>query len=506
MIDWAGGPFSISVRPHSHLAGVESEVTGYEDLMQSGQMLAGRYRLDGPIASGGMGDVWRATDAVLGRTVAIKVLRADQSAGPSFGARFRAEARTLAALHHPGVVEVYDYGEISSNPGAPEIAYLVMAFIDGEPLSDRLARFGRLSPAATMSMVAQTADALHAAHSAGIVHRDVKPGNVLINGEGRVVLVDFGIAHTAATEGMTGVRDIVGTARYMAPEQALKRPLAPATDVYSLGILAYECLAGTPPFSGNDAVAVALAHVQDMPPPLPADVPAAVGEIVMTAMAKDPALRFATAAAMAAAARHAADSGTATIPIGRATLADGAITRSLPPVLPPTTAVDRPVDASVLPRSRSRRGVLAAVASLAVVGVAIAAVLAAAHPGTPSTGPSVRPPSSPSVGSGSPARHGGGSSPGRQSPGRDKSGKPTASSTTSPAPAPSTAPPRSGSPTGGSPPSAAPSAPAGGGDPSGGGGTGSGGGPGDGGPGGGGPGGGGPGGGATATPPPSATG
>ena len=476
--------------------------------MQSGQMLASRYRLDGPIASGGMGDVWRATDTVLGRTVAIKVLRADRSADPSFDARFRAEARTLAALHHPGVVEVYDYGEISSNPGAPEIAYLVMAFIDGEPLSHQLARLGRLSAAATMSMVAQTADALHAAHVAGIVHRDVKPGNVLINGEGRVVLVDFGIAHTAATEGLTGVRDIVGTARYMAPEQAMKRTLAPATDVYSLGTLAYECLAGAPPFSGNDAVAVALAHVQDVPPPLPADVPAAAREIVMTAMAKDPARRFATAAVMAAAARHAADSGTATIPTGRATPPDGAATRPLPPVLRPTTAVGWPVDASVRPRSRSRRGVLAAVASLALVGIALAAVLAAAHPGTPSTGPSVRPPSSPSVGPARTGSHGTGGSGGSggnaatgQTPGAGKSGKPKASSTTSPAP--STAPPQTGPPTGGPPPSAAPSPPTGGGDPTGGGGAGSGGG---GAGSGGGPGGGPGGGGSTATPPPSASG
>jgi serine/threonine-protein kinase len=467
--------------------------------MQSGQMLAGRYRLDGPIASGGMGDVWRATDTVLGRTVAIKVLRADQSADPSFGARFRAEARTLAALHHPGVVEVYDYGEISANLGAPEIAYLVMAFIDGEPLSHRLARLGRLSAAATMSVVAQTADALHAAHTAGIVHRDVKPGNVLIDGEGRVVLVDFGIAHTAATQGLTGVRDIVGTARYMAPEQAMKRPLAPATDVYSLGTLAYECLAGAPPFSGNDAVAVALAHVQDMPPPLPADVPPAAREIVMTALAKDPARRFATAAAMAAAARQAAGSRTATIPMGRATPADGATTRSLAPVLPAATAVGRPADTAVRPRSRSRsrRGVLAAVASLSLVGIAIAAVLAAAHPATPSTGPSVRPPSSPSVASEGAVSHGNGGSGGNattgHAPGGGKSEKPKASSTTSPAPAPSTAPPQSGPPNGGPPPSAAPSPSNGGGTGSGGSGTGS---------GGGGPGGGG----STPTPPPSATG
>lgn len=232
--------------------------------MHPGQTLADRYRLDEPIASGGMGEVWRATDGVLGRTVAVKILRADRSVDASFGTRFRAEARTLAALHHPGVVDVYDYGEISSGPGAPQMAFLVMAYVDGEPLSHRLATSGRMSAPETMSIVAQTADALHAAHVGGIVHRDVKPGNILIDDGGRAILVDFGIAHTADTDGLTGVRDVLGTARYMAPEQATKRPLTPATDVYALGALAYECLSGAPPFPGNDVIAVAMAHVYDL--------------------------------------------------------------------------------------------------------------------------------------------------------------------------------------------------------------------------------------------------
>src|SRR5215468_11250799 len=150
-----------------------------------------------------MGEVWRATDSVLGRAVAVKILRADLSADASFGLRFRAEAHALATVHHPGVVDVYDYGELASVGGSTELAYLVMAYVKGEPLSRRLADAGRVEPAAAMSIVAQVADALHATHMAGIVHRDVKPDNIVIDESGQAVLVDFGIAHTPATEGLT---------------------------------------------------------------------------------------------------------------------------------------------------------------------------------------------------------------------------------------------------------------------------------------------------------------
>jgi eukaryotic-like serine/threonine-protein kinase len=447
--------------------------------MHSGQTLAGRYRLDEPIATGGMGEVWRATDGVLGRTVAVKILRADQSADASFGARFRAEARMLATLHHPGVVDIYDYGEISSGPGSPEVAYLVMAFVDGEPLSHRLDTSGRLSPAATMSIVAQTADALHAAHTTGIVHRDVKPGNVLIDAHSRAILVDFGIAHTADTDGLTGVRDVLGTARYMAPEQATKRTLTPATDVYALGTLAYECLAGTPPFPGNDVIAVAMAHVYEEPPDLPADVPVAVRDVVMTAMAKDPTQRFPTAAAMATAARRAAGPRTAAIPAAAMVPANVTTARFTPSGQTPANGIALPA-APVPPKRRPKRGIIAAVASLAIVGIAIAVVLAAFHPGTSGTTPPPQPTSTAPAGagpgpSGVPRTSGanGRPTPSGQSSGAGHSGKPGATTTTKKptAPAPSTTPPSTGSPTGGTAPSAAPSPSSGGGDTSGGGGT-----------------------------------
>ncbi len=464
--------------------------------MHPGQTLANRYRLDEPIATGGMGEVWRATDAVLGRTVAVKILRADRSVDASFGARFRAEARTLATLHHPGVVDVYDYGEISSGPGAPQMAYLVMAYVDGEPLSHRLTTSGRLSAPATMSIVAQTADALHAAHNAGIVHRDVKPGNILIDATDRVILVDFGIAHTADTDGLTGVRDVLGTARYMAPEQATKRPLTPATDVYALGALAYECLAGTPPFPGNDVIAVAMAHVYDEPPALPADVPAAARDVVMTALAKDPGSRYPTGAAMATAARRAASPRAAASPAGAMPPSTTTTARFAPTGPLPATGIARPAFPSVPPKGRSKRGVVAAVAGLAVVGVAIGVLLAAFHPGVSATTPPGQRTSTGSAGtsvgpgqSRSPGQSGanGRTSPSHQSSGAGHSGKPGGTSATSkaPAPAPSTAPPQTGTPTGGGGPSAAPS-PTGGGTSGGGTGGGAGGG--------------------TPTPPPSTTG
>jgi eukaryotic-like serine/threonine-protein kinase len=366
--------------------------------MDAGQVLSGRYRLDSPIATGGMGEVWRATDRVLDRPVAVKVLRADLSSDATFGARFRAEARTLATVHDPGVVAVYDYGEYAER-GATELAYLVMAYVDGFPLSRRIAEDGRLTPDETMTIVAQVADALEAAHSVGIVHRDVKPDNVLIGSSGHAVLVDFGIAHTLATEGLTGVRDVVGTALYMAPEQAIKSPVTPATDVYALGALAYHCLAGQPPFVGDNALSVAMAHVQADVPPLPADVPPAVRDVVMTAMAKDPGLRFPTAAAMAAAARSAG-SGSATAVIGgvgsagtTARFAPAAVPVSPVPYSPrPYSAPDayaQPTTFAPVQRRRHTGRIAAVVLALAGVGAAVAALLAMTSPNAGGNSPSV---------------------------------------------------------------------------------------------------------------------
>src|SRR5689334_885399 len=267
-----------------------------------GDMLGDRYRLDVFVATGGMGQVWRATDVVLSRTVAVKVLLPQLLTDPGFEARFRAEARIIAALRHAGVVNVYDYGESTDDAGR-RVLYLVMAFVEGESLSQKLERAGRLSVAETMSVVAQAADALQAAHDGGIVHRDVKPGNLLVQDDGTVTLVDFGVARASTVTSVTTGNAVPGTALYMAPEQASGQQVTGATDIYALGAVAYHCLAGYPPFNGTNPIEIALRHLQDEPPPLPDDVPPDAQQFVLQAMAKDPAARFESGAAMAAAAR-----------------------------------------------------------------------------------------------------------------------------------------------------------------------------------------------------------
>ncbi|BCY13701.1 serine/threonine-protein kinase [Actinoplanes sp. L3-i22] len=266
---------------------------------EPGETLNGRYRLDNLIATGGMGQVWQATDTVLGRPVAVKTLLVERSGDPSFQQRFEHEARAMAALRHPGVAAVHDYGTTGDG------SYLVMARIDGVPLDLRIAELGRLAPDVTMTLVAQVAAALQAVHRAGIVHRDVTPGNLILEPDGNVVLVDFGVARSALSVTLTGARNVIGTASYMAPEQVAKQTVGPPADLYALGAVAYHCLAGHPPFEGGDAVSIALRHVTDEPPPLPADVPSPVRALVARALSKDPADRHPSAAAMASAAAGA---------------------------------------------------------------------------------------------------------------------------------------------------------------------------------------------------------
>jgi eukaryotic-like serine/threonine-protein kinase len=273
-------------------------------VLSAGYLLGNRYRLDERIATGGMGDVWRGTDVVLGRVVAVKVLKAAMLSDPEFAARFYGEARMMASFRHPGVVEVYDYASADQTDGE-RVAYLVMAYVEGEPLSNRV-REGPLSVVETMSIVAQAADALHAAHQVGVVHRDVKPGNLIVKPSGAVILVDFGVARSTAVTSVTQVNAIVGTALYMAPEQVAKGRVSAATDIYALGAVAYHCIAGVPPFDGDNALQVAMRHLDDQPEPLPSHVPPPVRELIARAMAKQPADRFETAAEFAEAAFAAA--------------------------------------------------------------------------------------------------------------------------------------------------------------------------------------------------------
>ena len=295
-------------------------------MIAPGTLLGGRYRLEERIASGGMGDVWRGVDDVLGRTVAVKVLLPSLLEEPGFSERFRVEARTMASVNHPGVVDIYDYG---SDPAVG--AYLVMEYVEGDALSRTLAKVGRLTPARTMALVAQAAEALHAAHEKGIVHRDVKPGNLLVRPNGTLVLTDFGIARSAGAAQLTAAGAVLGTASYISPEQAMGGQATPMSDIYSLGIVAYQCLAGRRPFEGGSALEIAMRHVREVPPPLPPDIPPNVCAIVERAMAKDPAARWPTAAAFAAVARRAAAE------LAAAARASGTPTRVGLPLQGPTT-------------------------------------------------------------------------------------------------------------------------------------------------------------------------
>jgi eukaryotic-like serine/threonine-protein kinase len=249
--------------------------------------LAGRYRLCRWLADGGIGQVWQAVDELLARPVAVKLLHDQYAEDPAFVGRFRAEARHAASVSHPGITRIFDYGEASTADGAAPTAFLVMELVEGESLSALLAHEGRLGLGPSLDIVGQAAMALGAAHRAGLVHRDVKPGNLLVRADGVVKVTDFGVSSPTGQEACDHGDAMLGTAGYLSPEQAAGWPVTPASDVYALGVVAYECLAGRPPFTGDHPIAVALAHLLKVPPPLPDDVPSAVGSLVGQAMAKE---------------------------------------------------------------------------------------------------------------------------------------------------------------------------------------------------------------------------
>ncbi|GAA1512884.1 serine/threonine-protein kinase [Nocardioides humi] len=266
---------------------------------------AGRYRLDSMIATGGMGVVWRGTDTRLSRPVAVKVLKPEYADDATFRSRFEGEARSAAALHHPGIAGVYDYGAGEDGDDLPP--YLVMELVDGQPLSTLLSNArasGRtLDTGVVQDLMAQAADALGVAHRAGIVHRDVKPANLLVTSDRTVKITDFGIARALDSVALTRTGSVMGTPQYLSPEQARGNPSTPASDVYSLGVVAFECLAGRRPFEAETPVATALAHLQQPVPQLPPSVPGPLAAVVRRALAKDPAERYADGAAFAAALR-----------------------------------------------------------------------------------------------------------------------------------------------------------------------------------------------------------
>ncbi|MCR8670493.1 protein kinase [Agrococcus sp. HG114] len=351
----------------------------------SGLTFGGRYQLTSRIAIGGMGEVWQATDQVIGRTVALKILKDEYMGDPGFLERFRAEARHAALVNHEGIANVFDYGEEEGS------AFLVMELVPGEPLSAILDRDRTLSADKVLDIVAQTSAALHAAHQAGLVHRDIKPGNLLITPEGRVKITDFGIARIADQVPLTATGQVMGTVQYLSPEQASGQQAAPSTDIYSLGIVAYEALAGRRPFTGESQVAIAMAHINDAPPDLPGTVPEPVRNLVLSCIAKTPADRPTSAAHLSRAAtmlRRGDIAGAAAIVPGIASTDSfatidsptQAATRVITTQSSPATAA-LPVTRSTTPvRERDRRNpwiwpVVILAILLVAAGVAIALML-----------------------------------------------------------------------------------------------------------------------------------
>lgn len=308
----------------------------------SSTVLGGRYALTDRIAIGGMGEVWKAKDRVLGRIVAVKILKEEYNGDPNFLQRFRAEARHTALLNHPGVANVFDYGEEEGS------AFLVMELVPGEPLSNIIERQKTLAPDTVLNYIGQTARALAAAHAQGLVHRDVKPGNLIITPDNRVKVTDFGIARLADQVPLTATGQVMGTAQYLAPEQATGQTATGSSDIYSLGIIGYECLAGRRPFTGESQIAIALAQVNDPPPPLKDSVPETVRALLMSMLAKDPKDRPATAGALATAVdairRGDEDAAVAAVPGMRPflDLPDDDATQAFEPVRDePTQVLDR---------------------------------------------------------------------------------------------------------------------------------------------------------------------
>ncbi|MFI5778454.1 Stk1 family PASTA domain-containing Ser/Thr kinase [Nocardia sp. NPDC051570] len=271
--------------------------------MTTPKNLSSRYELGEIIGFGGMSEVHRARDLRLGRDVAIKVLRADLARDPTFYLRFKREAQNAAALNHPAIVAVYDTGEAEVDGGP--LPYIVMEYVDGDTLRDLVRGKGPLPPRRAMEIIADVCAALDFSHKNGIVHRDMKPANIMINRQGAVKVMDFGIARAIADSSnpMTQTAAVIGTAQYLSPEQARGEQVDARSDVYSVGCVLYEILTGEPPFTGDSPIAVAYQHVRE-DPQLPSHVhpgvPRELDSVILKAMSKNPANRYQTAAEMRA--------------------------------------------------------------------------------------------------------------------------------------------------------------------------------------------------------------
>ncbi len=257
--------------------------------MQSGTTLGGRYVLRSLLAVGGMGEVWRGVDSELDRPVAVKVLKEEAQSNETFLKRFRNEAQNAAGLVHPHIAQVFDYGD---QAGA---AYLVMELVDGEPLSTLLERELTVDEDRLVRMMIGTCQGLHVAHQAKVMHRDIKPGNLLIEGEDHIKITDFGVSRGHGQTTLTATGMVMGTAQYLAPELALGKPATPASDLYALGIIAYESVVGKRPFTAASPVDIAIAQVNETVPPLPSTVSPALAALIMDLLEKNPKRRPGTA-------------------------------------------------------------------------------------------------------------------------------------------------------------------------------------------------------------------
>jgi serine/threonine protein kinase len=351
-------------------------------MVLAGTFLGDRYQLDQPIGSGGYSEVWRASDTVLSRSVAVKMLHPGYAQHADVLARFQAEARHAGAMAHQNIARVYDYGE----PEA-EQPFLVMELVEGPSLAQVLTG-GPLGAAQTMDVIAQAACGLQAAHAEGLIHRDIKPANLLLAPGGTVKITDFGIAHAVGSAPLTLTGTLLGTPGYLAPERASGAQATPATDLYALGIVAYECLAGAPPFAGTP-LDVTLAHRDRPLPPLRAGLPLEVVAFVMELAAKDPRWRPGSADEVARRAAHLRDDVILAAPV-----APG----------PPPTAVPHPrTQALISPppltparlRPRRRAALVSACIVLVVFsGLGLASVVGF---GPVARHPAVVPPSRPSA-------------------------------------------------------------------------------------------------------------
>lgn len=271
------------------------------------KVLAERYALGEVLGSGGIGVVHRSIDLRLDRPVAIKVLRPDAVEDETARARLRHEALSAASVGHPGVAQVFDVVEDDGT------SFIVMQLIEGRTLSEHLREHGTMTPAEVTQLVRGVAEALDAAHRVGVVHRDLKPGNIMLTESGRAVLVDFGIARSQASDPLTATGVLIGTAEYMSPEQAAGRSATPRSDLYSLGVVAHRCLSGTSPFRRDSAVSTAVAHLQDEPPTLDGSVPAPLAALIGDLLEKDPEARPGSAAEVVRRTSDTADAEPATL-------------------------------------------------------------------------------------------------------------------------------------------------------------------------------------------------